>query len=148
MLPRAQLKGIQIELVGTLVINLEEFPIDEKLNLGDLRLATCIYSNHFHITDFGPGLRFEVVGYGRRQCRNLKFSGESSNIAFDIADGDIQPVFAGRLPGGFNRVSLFCRNDFAIKRNFDAFDFLVGQDLDLDLCIFAQRLRENIVGQE
>ena len=148
MLPRAQFEGIQIEFVGRLIINLEELAIDEKLHLRNLCLATCIYPNHFHITDFGPGRWFEIVGYGRRQGRDLKCSSESSNIAFDIADRDIQPVFAGRLPGGFNRVSLICRYDFAVKRDFDAFDFLVGQDLDLDLCIFSQRFRENIVGQE
>ena len=148
MLPGAQFKGVQIELVGRFLINVEELAIDEKLHLGNLGLATCINPNHFYITDFGPGRCFEIVRNGGGQGRDLKFSCESADIAFDIADGDIQSVFAGRLLGRFNRESLLSRNDFAIKRDLDAFDVLVGQDLDLDLCIFAQCFRENVVGQE
>ena len=148
MLAGAQFKGIEIELVGRLLINFEELAIDEKLDLGDLGLAAGIHPNHFDITDFGPGRRLEIVGYGGRQGRDLKFCCEPADVAFDIADGDIQPVFAGGFLGRFNGVSLVSRDDFAIERDLDAFDVLVGQDLDLDLGIFAQGLGKNIVGQE
>ena len=148
MFPGAQVEGIQIELVGRLFVNVEQLAVDEKLDLGDLGLAAGIHSNHFHIAHFSPRRRFKIVGHGRRQGRNLKLPGESANIAFDIANGDIQSVFAGRLFGRFNRERLICGNDFAIQRDLDAFDVLVGQNLDLDLCILAQCLGENIVGQE
>ena len=148
MLSWAQFKGIQIELVGCLIVNLKELAIDEKLHSDNLSLATGINRNHFHIADFGLGRRLEVVGNDGRQGRNLEFCRQAADIAFDIADGDIEPMFAGLCIGGFNSICLFSRNDFAVKRDFDAFDLLVGKDLDLDLCILAECLGKYIIGQK
>ena len=49
---------------------------------------------------------------------------------------------------GFDRIGFISGDDFAVQRDFNAFDVLVGQNLDFNLGIFAQCLGEEIIGQE
>ena len=52
-----------------------------------------------HRNDFGFGnvflfRRLEVSGYGRWQGRDFELGTQRTDIAFDIADGDIELMFA------------------------------------------------------
>ena len=145
---RRQLEWIQVEFERRLAIGMHNLAIDEELDLRDLGLPAGLDRYHFRFGDIFLRRRLKVVGYCRRQGGYLKFGAQTSDIAFDIADGDIKLMLARLFLDRLDGESLLGGNDLAIEGDFNAFDFLIGADFDRDLRIFGQRLGEEIIGQK
>ena len=148
MLFRQQLERIKVEFVGRLAVRMHHFAIDDELNLGDLSLPAGINRNHLGFGNVSLRRWLKVIRYGRGQGGDLKFGAQPAHIALDIGNGDIKLMLARLFFDWLNGEGLVRRDDFAIKRDFDAFDVLIGEDLDRDLRIFRQRLGEEIIRQE
>ena len=143
-----QLERIQVEFVGRFAVGMHNFAIDDELNFGDLGLPAGINRNHLGFGNVSLRRWRKVIRYRRRQGGDLKFGAQPAHIAFDIGNSNIKLMLARLFLDRLNREGLVRRDHLAIKRDFNAFDILIGVDLDRDLRIFRQRLGEEIIGQE
>ncbi len=142
MLLRTQQEGVQVKIVRRLVVGLDDLAIDDKFDLRDRRLPAGIHRDDLGCDDFFLCRFLKIIEDGGRQSGDLKLRTELAHIALDILDSDIQLIFARLLFLRFDRVGLFCRDDFAINSVFDALDVLVGANLYGDLRIFGQSFGE------
>ena len=145
---RQQLEGIEIEFVRRLAIGMDHFAIDDELDLCDFGLPAGIDRDHFSFGDIFLRRRFKIIGHDRGQGSDLKLGAQPADITLDIGNGNIKPMLARLFLDRLDGEGLFRRNNFAIKGDFDAFDVLIGADLDGDVRIFRQGLGEEIIGQE
>ncbi len=143
-----QFEWIQVEFERRLAIGMHHVAIDDEFDLRDLGLSAGFNRNHFRFGDIFLRRCLKVVGYRWRQGGDLKLGAQPADIAFDIAHRDIQLMLARLFLDRLNGEGLLGGDDLAIEGDFNAFDLLVGADLDGDLRIFGQRLGEEIIGQE
>ena len=142
-----QREGVEIKVVWRCGIDFDDLAVHDEFNLRDFGLSASVDRDDFGVNNIFLRRRLKVIGDARRQGGDFKFGLQPADIALDILDRDFQLVFA-RLPLlRLDGISLIGRDDFAIHREFDAFDILVSADLDRDLRVLAQRLGEDVLGQ-